>query len=184
MSAGSQASPAEPRENHFNAADVESILRERGWLSPDAQGTELLENWLQRAASLLGPHADHRESLAELLGLIFHYDAAAILSDAESHAVLCREGARDVIRELALELLDGGPLDSDRFKVVVDTVKARVHYSSRELFYPFRLALAGRTGGGELDRVILLIHGAAEVPGFAPVKNVRQRILEFCAAVE
>jgi hypothetical protein len=46
------------------------------------------------------------------------------------------------------------------------------------------LALAGRAGGGEFDRVILLLDSAAGTPGLAPVKNTRERILEFCAALE
>ncbi len=34
-------------------------------------------------------------------------------------------------------------------------MKAALPYRGRELFYPIRLALAGRAGDGELDRVIL-----------------------------
>ncbi len=98
--------------------------------------------------------------------------------------MLSREGARDVIRELALLVLDGPAVDSERFKVIITTVKSRLPYSGRELFYPVRLALAGRPGGGELDRVILLLDDASITPGLAPVKNVRQRVLEFCAGLQ
>jgi Anticodon binding domain len=184
MNAASDVNSAGPHENPFSAADIESILRERGWLTPTANRPEALEKWLERAAALLGPQAKDRTHLADLLSLIFHYDAAGILREPDSHAVLAREGARDVIRELALILLDGPPLDSDRFKVIVEAVKGRVQFTSRDLFYPLRLALAGRAGGGELDRVILLIDAAAEVPGLAPVKKVHQRMFEFCSALE
>jgi hypothetical protein len=119
-----------------------------------------------------------------LIALVFEYDASAILHTAVSHAVLIREGARDVIRELALAVLEGPAVDSERFKVIVTGIKSHVPYSGRELFYPVRLALAGRVGGGELDRVILLLDDAAATAGLAPVKNVRQRMLEFCAALE
>jgi hypothetical protein len=54
----------------------------------------------------------------------------------------------------------------------------------RELFHPIRLALAGRAGEGELDRVILLLDEAAVLPFAVPVKSVRTRILEFCAALD
>jgi len=35
-----------------------------------------------------------------------------------------------------------------------------------------------------LDRVIVLIDGAAAAPGLAPVKTIRARVLEFCAALD
>ncbi|HXQ96955.1 MAG TPA: hypothetical protein VN774_00825 [Candidatus Limnocylindrales bacterium] len=176
--------PSEPRENQFTTADVGAILRERGWLVPNIEKNEALANWLDRAASLLGPNAVDRSELASLLDLIFQYDAAAILRDPANHAVLGRDGARDVIRELALAVLEGPAVDSDRFKVIVDTIKEKVPFSSRELFHPLRLALVGRAGGGEFDRVILLLDSAASTPGLAPVKNNRERVLEFCAALE
>jgi hypothetical protein len=184
MNARSPTSSTEPRENLFSASDIEEILRERGWLKSGAEPTEALTEWIARAASLLGPQAADRASLAELLGLIFNYYAPTILQTPASHAILIREGARDVIRELALAVLEGPAVDSERFKVIITGIKSRVPYSGRELFYPLRLALAGRVGGGELDHLILLLHDAAATPGLAPVKNVRQRMLEFCAALE
>jgi hypothetical protein len=50
------------------------------------------------------------------------------------------------------------------------------------VFQPLRLALAGRAGEGELDRVILLLDDAAGA-GFA-VKTARERIIEFCSALD
>lgn len=188
--AGAQdASPTRPigqeslRQNPFSPADVEQILRERGWLLPDAQSSSQAQEWITRAKDYLGPHAADREALADLLSLIFHYDAAQSLTLPASHAVLTREGARDVIRELAREILDGPPVDSDRFKTIVESLKLRVISRSRHLFHPIRLALAGRAGEGELDRMILLLDSAANTPGLAPVKSTRQRMLEFCAAL-
>jgi hypothetical protein len=171
------------RENLFSAADVEAILRERGWLAADAQPAAETREWLARAAAYLGPHAADRAALADLLSLIFSYDAAESLRSPASHAVLTREGARDVIRELAREVLSGGAIDSDRFKAIIESLKSRVISRSRHLFHPIRLALAGRAGEGELDRVILLLDSGANAPGLAPVKSTRQRMLEFCAAL-
>src|SRR5712691_3981128 len=88
--------------NPFTAADVAAILRERGWLnaadvtvarvfrseelalqipaSEDAGGNKQdLEVWLEDAAAWLGSHAAGRGALAELLSLIFFYDAGTIL---------------------------------------------------------------------------------------------------------
>ena len=168
--------------NSFAAADVAAILRKRAWaaaeLSPE-QGA-----WCEHAAAILGPQVADREALAELLGLVFHYDARELLTRVESHAVLARYAARDVVRQLALLLLGGAALDSERFKVIVTALKEALDLRGRELFYPIRLALAGRAGEGELDRVILLLDEAAGAAFATPVKSARERILEFCSALD
>jgi hypothetical protein len=177
------ASAASPTPlNSFTAGDIVSILREHRWLSSTPSPEHLL--WCERAASLLGSHAVDREAVVELLHLVFHYEAAALLAQVETHTILSRHGARDVLRELALALLDGGPLTSDHFKEIIDAMKFSLDLGSRDIFQPLRLALAGRTGDGQLDRVILLLDPAAALPFDAPVKCARQRILEFCAALD
>ena len=168
--------------NTFTGRDVIEILRAQSWLVADASPAQFA--WCERAAALLGPQVTERYSLAELLHLVFHYDAQELLAKVESHAVLARYGARDVLRHLALLLLDGAPLTSERFKEIVTALKDRVGIGSREIFHPIRLALTGRAGEGELDRVILLLDEAAAASFAVPVKSARERILEFCAALD
>jgi hypothetical protein len=170
------------RENQFTASDVEAILRERGWLAVEPNSD--IASWTATAAELLGPHAESREALADLLGLVFRYDAAALLATAESHRILAREGAREVIRELAHRILDGGDVDSDRYKEIISALKETLPHRGRELFYPIRLALAGRAGEGQLDRVILLLDAAAKLPFAVAAKSARQRMLGFCSALD
>jgi hypothetical protein len=168
------------------AADVAAILRERNWLgtSRELNDNPALQAWLARAAELLGPHASDREALASLLALVFTYDAATLVKQRDSQAVIVRSGAREVIRELGNRMLDGGEVDSDRFKEIVEGIKSALPYRSRALFQPIRLVLAGRAGEGELDRVILLLDTAARLSFVMPVKGTRQRMLEFCAALD
>jgi hypothetical protein len=167
--------------NSFTAADVAAILHERGWIRSESDAAA---GWMDEAAALLGPRATNREALAHLLSMVFEYDAHTVLALRECQEVLTREGAREVVRALATEVLSGGPVDSNRLKEIVAAVKAALPYSSREIFHPLRVALAGRVGGGELDRVVLLLDRAARIEGLAPVKSVRTRILEFCAALD
>jgi hypothetical protein len=47
-----------------------------------------------------------------------------------------------------------------------------------------RLALVGRAGEGQLDRVILLVDAAANAGFAANVKTVRERVIEFCSALD
>jgi nondiscriminating glutamyl-tRNA synthetase len=166
----------------FAAADVVQILHEHGWLTAEPSPEQ--RKWCERAAALLGAHATDRAALSDLLQLVFHYDAQELLAKVESHIVLSRYAAREVVRHLALLLLDGGPLTSDRFSEIVNALKANLDIRGRELFHPVRLALAGRAGEGELDRVILLLDEAAALSFAAPVKSARERIVEFCAALD
>ena len=171
----------------FSAADVEAILRERGWLT--AEATTEINEWMRDAAEWLGIQAalhsvnEERAALTELLGLVFSYDAAKMLESKDNQAVMAREGARDVIRELANRVLGDGDVDSERFHEIVAALKGILGSHGRMIFYPLRLALAGRTGEGELDRVILLLDRAAKLPFAARVKGTQERMLEFCAAL-
>jgi glutamyl/glutaminyl-tRNA synthetase len=167
--------------NPYTAADVVAILRENDWLTSDPTPEQTA--WSDRAAQLLGHYAEAPAGLTNLLRLVFHYDAAQILQSPDVHAALSRYAARDVIRHLALLLLDPAPFTSDRFKQIVAELKEKLEVRSRDLFHPIRLSLAGRIGEGELDRVILLLDEAAALPFATPVKSVRTRILEFCSTL-
>ena len=168
--------------NLFTAADVAGILQARGWAAAELSTEQAA--WCEHAAAILGAQVADREGLAELLELVFHYEAREILGRVESHAVLSRYAARDVLRQLALLLLEGGALNSDRFKEIVTALKERLDIRGRDLFHPIRLALAGRAGEGELDRVILLLDEAAAASFTVCVKSAHERILEFCAALD
>lgn len=168
--------------NPFTGADVAGILTERNWATGELTPAQM--DWCERAATILGTHVADRAGLAELLGLVFNYNSREILERVESHAVLSRYAARDVVRQLALLLSEGSRLDSDRFKEIITALKDRLEVRGRELFHPTRLALAGRAGEGGLDRVILLLDEAAGAGFGVRVKSARERILEFCSALD
>ncbi len=170
------------RENLFSGADVLGILRDHEWLSIDPAPEHLA--FCERTAALLGPHANDAGELAGLLQLVFLYDAGQILQTVEAHAVLSRYGARDVVREAALFLLDSTPFNSDRFKEMITLLREKLDLRGRDLFHPLRFVLTGRAGEGELDRVILLLDEAAAIRFGVPVKSVRVRALEFCSALD
>ena len=180
-----RANPSTPRVNPFVGDDVAVILREHGWLadSPESISPPQLA-WCERAAFLLGAQVSDRAQLAELLGLVFHYDAAEVLAKVEAHLVMSRYAARDVLRRFALELLDDAPLTPERFSAIITAMKDTMEPRGRELFHPIRLALTGRSGEGALDRVLLLLDNAAAAGFVVPVKSARTRILEFCSVFE
>jgi hypothetical protein len=63
-------------------------------------------------------------------------------------------------------------------------MKTNLDIRGRELFQTLRLSLAGRPGEGELDRVVLLLDEASSANFSTPVKAARQRITEFCSALD
>ena len=174
--------PGAASENNFSSSDVIEILREHNWHTGELSCEQAA--WCERAAALLAPQAADRLALENLLALIFHYDASEILAHADSHLVMSRYAARDALRQLALLLLDPVPLTTDRFREVVDTMKSNLDIRGRELFQTLRLSLAGRSGDGDLDRVVLLLDEAAAAQFAAPVKTARDRIIEFCSALD
>jgi len=170
------------RVSLFSAVDVVAILLEKGWLTGEPNEKQLA--WCTRAAALLGPQSADRTTLAHLLELVFHYDPRSILQTTEAHVVMSRYAARDVLRQLALLLLDGTELTTERFREIITALKEGMDIRGRELFHPLRLALAGSSGEGELDRIILLLDEASAAGFAVPVKTARERILEFCSVFD
>ena len=168
--------------SRFSADDVVEILRVRGWLAAEASAEQTA--WCERAAALLGPKSADVGALEDLLSLVFHYQARELLATMDGQVVLSRYAARDVIRKLANLLLDPVPLTTERFNELVNALKSGLAVRGRELFHPLRLALAGRSGEGELDRVVLLLDEAAAADFPASVKSARTRIIEFCSALD
>ncbi|HXT85554.1 MAG TPA: hypothetical protein VN745_00895 [Verrucomicrobiae bacterium] len=185
-----EAESVTERVSPFHASDVEGILRKRGWLT--GPNTPELEDWMRDAADWLGAQSashsenddEQRERFSSLVSLIFSYNAAKLLQARENQAAMAREGARETVRELANRVLQGGEIDSARLREIIDDLKKQFGSQGRRIFHPLRLALAGRTGEGELDRVILLLDRAAKLPFAVPVKGTRERMLEFCAAMQ
>jgi hypothetical protein len=171
-----------PLENQFSVSDVVNILRHRRWLT--AEPSPQQSAWCERAAALLGPQSPDPAGLESLLSLIFCYDAREILRTTEAHVVMSRYAAREALRKLANLLLDPAALTTEHFRAIVDTLKTQLDIRGRELFHPLRLALSGRSGEGELDRVILLLDEAAAARFAVPVKTARTRIIEFCSALD
>jgi len=132
------------RENLFRADDILAILREQQWLSAEPSPEQLA--FCERAAALLGHFVEDRIGLERLLRLVFTYDAAEILRSTEAHAVLARYAAREVVRHLALLLLEPGPFTSDRFKEVVTHLKETLEVRGRDLFIRSGWRLPGGLG--------------------------------------
>src|SRR5438477_519929 len=121
----SDTAPAstEVTANPFSATDVAEILRERGWETGELWPAQMA--WCERAAAMLGPHVENRDRLADLLSLIFQYEATKLMAQSETHVTMSRYAARGVLRELARLILENSSeFNSERFKDVVTALKA------------------------------------------------------------
>jgi len=190
MEPDSETGQAASLSTVFTAEQVRAIAERRGWLPSTSRSADEVsvageyDEWLAEAAKLLGPQAADEAALEALLERVFQYDARANLARAGNQAVMAREGARQVLRELAAQVLDSREVNSDRYKEIVAALKERTARRGQELFHPVRLALAGHAGEGEFDRVILLLDSAARLGWTVRVKSCRERILEFCGALD
>jgi len=185
----SETGPGTRQPSPFTPDDVRAITERRGWLAAGGAGDAATKEsarseWMADAARLLGAQSRDETALEGLLERVFDYDAPELLGRAENQAVMAREGARQVLRELAALVLDSAEVNSERYKEIVAALKERTGRRGQELFHPVRLALAGRAGEGEFDRVVLLLDGAARLPWAVVVKGCRQRMLEFCGALD
>src|SRR5260221_13952131 len=91
--------------NPFAAADVAGILRERGWSAGTLSAEQVA--WGEHAATILGPQSADRETLAALLGLVFHYNLRGILAGVGSPAGISGDAVGGVGGHLARLLLKG-----------------------------------------------------------------------------
>jgi len=64
----------------------------------------------------------------------------------ESHVVLSRYAARNVVRQVALMLLDGVALTSERFKEIVTAMKEGMELRGGSYFIPFGWLWRGGQG--------------------------------------
>ncbi len=102
-------------------------------------------------------------------------DVAAVKADAENAAILASEASRKVIAAFA-DKLDGsqGILDAERFKAIMNEVKAETGVKGKDLFHPVRIVLTGSHSGPEFDKLVPLIEEGAAL-GLA-VLSVRARV--------
>jgi len=105
---------------------------------------------------------------------LFALDSAKTKSDPENAAILASDLGQRVIGAFAAGAMkEPGPITPERFKVLMNEVKAETGAKGKELFHPVRILLTGAHSGPEFDKIIpLMEEGAALRLG---VKSVAER---------
>ena len=139
--------------------------------------------WFRKVVALLAPSVDKLDQLPERARLIFRYDAAAALSAPDNAEVLAAPKTRDVLTVFAREVGgDPAPMTPERFKSIMNEVKAKTGAKGKDLFHPVRIVLTGSHSGPEFDKLIPIIEEGSQLQLPQHVMSVRERLAAFRAA--
>ena len=139
--------------------------------------------WFGKVIALLGPSVDKLEQLPERAGLIFRYNPAAAVAAPDNAEVLAAPKTNAVLAAFSQQVEgDPSPTTPERFKAIMNEVKATTGAKGKDLFHPVRVALTGSHSGPEFDKLIPILEEGAQLDLPSHVMNVRERLTAFRAA--
>jgi nondiscriminating glutamyl-tRNA synthetase len=139
--------------------------------------------WFGKVVALLGPSVDKLEQLPERAGLIFRYDAAAAVAAPDNAEVLGAPKAPEVLTAFAQQVdSDPSPMTPERFRTIMNEVKARTGAKGKDLYHPVRIVFTGSHSGPEFDKLIPILEEGSQLPLPQHVMNVRERLAAFRTA--
>lgn len=169
-----------------------------------ARVAELAVEFWRRAGTAMNPSADGREYLASVmpiatgsvdrldqcparLAFLFEFEPAKALVDTNIDAEMSTAGSLAVVRAFTTAVAAAPRLDRERFKALVNDVKATTGHKGKALFHPIRVLLTARSDGPELDLAVPAIDRGAELPadaGLPRILGCRERAELFLAVLE
>lgn len=141
-------------------------------------------NWFSTIMRMPAPSVDRLEQLPEKASLISNYDANAALAAPDNAEVLAWPHTDAVLTRFARKVLEDesareGKLTPERFKKIVNEVKAETGAKGKELFHPIRIAVTCSHSGPEFDKLIPILEEGSRLPLPNHVLGVRERVEEF-----
>ena len=158
------------------------FLQRAGLLPADANGN--VSGWTRNLVELLAPYVDKLDQLPEKAKIIFNGDPKSALQLPENFEAFASEKARAVAQAFAKKAANETPLTPERFKAIMDEIKAETGAKGKDLFHPVRIMLIGSHSGPDFNKLIPLIEEGSKLPLPIPVKSVRERVKEFLQALE
>ena len=140
--------------------------------------------WFGSITRLLAPSVDHLDQLTERSALIFDYDPKASLAADDNAEVLGWPHTDAVIARFTVKILEdemakSAQLTPERFKHLVNEVKAETGTKGKELFHPIRMIITGSHSGPEFDKLIPILEEGSRLNLPKHVLSVRERVQEF-----
>jgi nondiscriminating glutamyl-tRNA synthetase len=167
------APPAELRElawPYFTA---------RQWLPPFSPEDTPVTQWFGRVLELFLPAVDQLQQLPEKAATLWNL-APATQEDA---ALLTSESGERVVRAFTAKITaEAGAMTPQRFKELMNEVKAETGAKGKDLFHPVRIILTGAHSGPEFDKLIPLLEEGSQLDLPTHVLSVRERVEAFSAA--
>ena len=149
---------------------------------PSSQNvSNAVTEWFERMLAVFLPGVDRLEQLPAKAAFLFKPPQEEAALDAENAAILASEVGQRVIADFrARALAETEPITAERFKALMNEVKATTGAKGKDLFHPVRILLTGSHSGPEFDKLVpLMEEGAALGLG---VKSVRERAASLPAA--
>jgi glutamyl-tRNA synthetase/nondiscriminating glutamyl-tRNA synthetase len=152
-------------------------FEQAGYLGSREKATKEITDWFERLVAVFLPGVDHLDQLPAKAAFVFALDSAKTNGDPENVAILESDLGQRVIGAFAAHAMaEPGPITAERFKALMNEVKAETGAKGKELFHPVRIVLTGAHSGPEFDKIIpLMEEGAALRLG---VKSVAERAAE------
>jgi nondiscriminating glutamyl-tRNA synthetase len=149
-------------------------FQQAGYLGPREKVTAEIAEWFERLVAVFLPGVDHLDQLPAKAAFVLALESAKTKADPENAALLSSEMGQRVVGAFAARAMaEPGPITAERFKALMNEVKAETGAKGKELFHPVRILLTGAHSGPEFDKIIpLLEDGAALGLG---VKGVAER---------
>ncbi len=136
-----------------------------------------------KLSRLLVPSVNKLDELTERAGLIFRVDAAAALSSPDNAEVLGAAKAAEVLAAFAEQVeSDPAPMTPERFKAIMNEVKAKTGTKGKDLFHPVRIVFTGSHSGPEFDKLIPILEEGSQLPLPVHVMNTHERLAAFKTA--
>jgi len=149
-----------------------------GSLPPQSSASDAVVHWFDRVLELYLPAVDQLQQLPEKAAALWRVAQVA----EEDAAMLTSEAGERVVRVFTERVRgEAGPITPQRFKELMNEVKAESGVKGKELFHPVRIILTGAHSGPEFDKLIPLFEDGSRLDLPAHVMSVRERVEAFAA---
>ncbi len=144
------------------------------WLPPQSSAGDRVVQWFDRVLELFLPAVDQLQQLPDKAAALWRMLPQMSGEDA---AILISEAGEHVVRVFTAKVRkEAGPLTPQRFKEVMNEVKAETGVKGKDLFHPVRIILTGAHSGPEFDKLIPLLEEGSELDLPTHMLNVRERV--------
>ncbi len=158
------------------------VLQRAGLLPANANGN--VSGWANSMIDLLAPYVDQLDQLPAKAKIIFENDPKSALTLPENIEAFANDKAKAVVQGFAKRAANESPLTPERFKAIMDEVKAETGAKGKDLFHPVRIMLIGSHSGPDFNKLIPLLEDGSRLELPVHVKSVHERIGEFMGALE